>query len=710
MAITADELIVKIRADMSDLNRNLKKVEQQVGGTSQKVQRSFRRMGGAFQTLVGAVVVRQAAQVGFALAKITSDAEEMRAKSEAVFGRFVGTVRKDLGEFANSANRSAVELEGMAAMIQDTFVPMGFARGEASKLSVQMTKLATDMASFNNANDVEVMRALQSAIVGNHETMRQFGVVITQTTLNQELLNMGIQGGVKAATEQEKVQARLNIILKGTQDAQGDAIETSESLANKTRGLKADFETLAIQIGDSLMPVFVALVDVGSEAISVFTDISHLLGIINKFDSMSLKQLNSELNKTKRAIADIESGNFLDRFNANRPSVLQAAANVLFPTGGTLFGLNNTEAQRLKDAQTKITEELEQRKERAILEAHDVHMANLRARHADILVAEQELAREIASIRIRGAFGPGAESAITSATPTFEDIQAHRAGLVSDAQRAKIEQSTRFASSFAIAQQASGIEKSIKAQKDLKTFTIASNLAMYNGARVNTEVIEKMNDKLKDTNEVIGGAGGTTKKIEKFQEQIDPAFLARLREIESMANNIGNSFGKAFTDAALGAKSFKDAFVTMADEVNRQLFDIFITKKITGFISSAIQLFSGPNPFTFGGPPTDGRPAPLPSNAGGGYGRGGVPMLVGERGPELFIPRSAGSVMNNASSRFAMSGRAGPSIIQNINVTTGVQSTVRSEIMQLMPRIAEASKAAVSDANRRGGGFKGAMS
>jgi hypothetical protein len=66
--------------------------------------------------------------------------------------------------------------------------------------------------------------------------------------------------------------------------------------------------------------------------------------------------------------------------------------------------------------------------------------------------------------------------------------------------------------------------------------------------------------------------------------------------------------------------------------------------------------------------------------------------------------------MNNASSRFAMSGRGGPSIIQNINVTTGVQSTVRSEIMQLMPRIAEASKAAVSDANRRGGGFKGAMS
>tara|TARA_Y100000114_G_scaffold155932_1_gene181424 strand:- start:490 stop:2166 length:1677 start_codon:yes stop_codon:yes gene_type:complete len=558
-----------------------------------------------------------------------------------------------------------------------------------------MTKLATDMASFNNANDVEVMNALQSAIVGNHETMRRFGVVITQTTLNQELLNMGIQGGVKAATEQEKVQARLNIIIKGTTDAQGDAIRTSDSLANRTKGLKAQFEAFAIRIGSELVPAFENLVTGASEAVTMMTNLAIAIGLIPKFgrdlDGVTLKISNlKEEIKTLREEA--EKQNIFGRFFNNKELRAEIKENLL---KDTLVDQENLLQQSVEDARNQ---------------AHDVQMNNRRKRNADILAAEQELARKIESIQIRGAFGVGAQPSITSANTTFEDQQAFRAGQASDAQRAEIEQRTRFASSFAIAQQASGIEKSIKAQKDLKTFTIASNLAMYNGARVNTEVIEKMNDKIKDTNTVIGGSGGTTDKIIEFQQQIDPAFLARLREIESMANNIGNSFGKAFTDAALGAKSFKDAFVTMADEVNRQLFDIFITKKITGFISDAIQLFSGPNPFTFGGPPTDGRPAPLPSNAGGGYGRGGVPMLVGERGPELFIPRSAGSIMNNASSRFAMSGRAGPSIIQNINVTTGVQSTVRSEIMQLMPRIAEASKAAVSDANRRGGGFKGAMS
>ena len=105
MAITADELIVKIRADMSDLNRNLKKVEQQVGGTSKKVEKSFARMGTAFKTVVGAVIFREAAQIGLALGRITSNAQEMQSKSEAVFGQFVGEVRKDLGEFAKAANR-----------------------------------------------------------------------------------------------------------------------------------------------------------------------------------------------------------------------------------------------------------------------------------------------------------------------------------------------------------------------------------------------------------------------------------------------------------------------------------------------------------------------------------------------------------------------------------------------------------------------------
>jgi len=141
----------------------------------------------------------------------------------------------------------------MAAM-QDTFVPLGYARGKAMDLAKAVTTLAVDMASFNNTVDEEVLRGLQSALVGNHETVRRYGVIITQATLNQELLNMGIADGVKNATNQQKVMARLNIIMKGTTDAQGDAIRTSGSYANQVKRLHANFTSLLTILGEHLIP------------------------------------------------------------------------------------------------------------------------------------------------------------------------------------------------------------------------------------------------------------------------------------------------------------------------------------------------------------------------------------------------------------------------------------------------------------------------
>lgn len=69
-----------------------------------------------------------------------------------------------------------------------------------------------------------------------------------------------------------------------------------------------------------------------------------------------------------------------------------------------------------------------------------------------------------------------------------------------------------------------------------------------------------------------------------------------------------------------------------------------------------------------------------------------------------MIPGSSGTVVPN--NRL---GGGGVVVNQTINVTTGVQQTVRNEIQTLLPQIAEASKAAVMDARRRGGSFANAF-
>jgi hypothetical protein len=96
----------------------------------------------------------------------------------------------------------------------------------------------------------------------------------------------------------------------------------------------------------------------------------------------------------------------------------------------------------------------------------------------------------------------------------------------------------------------------------------------------------------------------------------------------------------------------------------------------------------------------------------GGQVRGGESYLVGERGPELLTMGTSGRVTSNDSLKNAITNNSGSDVVinQSINITTGVQSTVRAEIITLMPQIAQAAKGAVADARLRGGNFSKAMS
>ena len=175
--------------------------------------------------------------------------------------------------------------------------------------------------------------------------------------------------------------------------------------------------------------------------------------------------------------------------------------------------------------------------------------------------------------------------------------------------------------------------------------------------------------------------------------------------VTSFANNTMNSFTNGFTAAITGAENFADAMKSMAksvvDDLIRMAVQYYITQQIFGAIVSAFgqKPLVGPTGIEFG--PASGHVKP---KAMGGAVAGGRPYLVGERGPELMIPSGNGSVIpNNAL------GGGGVTVVQNINVTTGVQQTVRAEIANLLPQISNAAKSAVADARMRGGGFSKAM-
>ncbi len=231
----------------------------------QKASEATRKLGKTWQK-VGARVGKAAAGLGKAVAvagtgiavtavKVASDAEEIQSKFEAVFKELAPQAEQFAKAFAEKIGRSVIDVKKQMAEFEDTFVPLGFARDKALELSQQLVGLTADLASFNNLSESDVQQSLTSAIVGNAEAVRKFGVVITQATLDQELMNTGIAGGVRAATEQQKALARLNLIMASTTDAQGDAERTAGSFANQMRAAQGKVKDITAAIGKELLPV-----------------------------------------------------------------------------------------------------------------------------------------------------------------------------------------------------------------------------------------------------------------------------------------------------------------------------------------------------------------------------------------------------------------------------------------------------------------------
>ncbi len=243
------------------VNRNVDIAIRARDRASKKFDKISRATGGmtrAFKSAAAAAAAFLSARalVRFtkSVIKVASDTEEIGSKFNAVFKDLTEAADAWALSFAESVGRSNLEIKTFLATLQDTFVPLGFARDKAKEMSQTMTELAVDIASFNNKADADVIRDLQSAIVGNTETVRKYGVIITQVTLGQELLNSGMAKNVKRATEAQKAQARLNIIQRSTTDAQGDAIRTASSYANQVKRLQANLTNLRATIGDRILP------------------------------------------------------------------------------------------------------------------------------------------------------------------------------------------------------------------------------------------------------------------------------------------------------------------------------------------------------------------------------------------------------------------------------------------------------------------------
>ena len=216
---------------------------------------SLKNLAGGFLTasaITGAV--RGLFEIGKATIAIARDAQETRNKFDVLFGGLKNEVREFANVYAQEVGRSRIQTENFLSTINGIFTTVGFAGREAAEFSKNITKLTFDLASFFNTTDAEALTALRSGLIGESEPLRRFNVFLSEARVAQEALAQGINKTSKELTEQDKIFLRYQIILKDTTAAQGDAVRTSDSLANQQKRLSANLENLGDTIGETLVP------------------------------------------------------------------------------------------------------------------------------------------------------------------------------------------------------------------------------------------------------------------------------------------------------------------------------------------------------------------------------------------------------------------------------------------------------------------------
>lgn len=228
-----------------------------MGGMSDKMAGRFKAAGTAM-TIAGAAIV---GALGSMIIK-ASEAEETYAKFGTVFQDVIGDAEIAAADLAESYGLSTLASKDMLAATGDLLTGLGVNSEAALELSLKTQQLAVDLASFTNFSGGAkgASEALTKAMLGERESIKSLGIVITEEMVKEALLAEGKEKLTGLAYKQAAAEVTLTIAMNQSKNAIGDYERTSTSFANQSRLLKSRLEDVAVTLGTQLLPIATQMV------------------------------------------------------------------------------------------------------------------------------------------------------------------------------------------------------------------------------------------------------------------------------------------------------------------------------------------------------------------------------------------------------------------------------------------------------------------
>jgi hypothetical protein len=521
-------------------------------------------------------------------------------------------------------------------------------------------------------------------------------------------------------------QEKLGDIFKDVSDKVGDFIQTGGG------GMADFFENIAPQVGvtadqfrklngadalqlyvSSLQKANVSQNDMTFYLEAIASDASYLLPLLrNNGEAMGiLGEEARSLGAVLNAEAIVEAKNLsdnMDRMNAVFKSIGRTLGNIVIPflnsAAENFLALNRVIADRGGILETmgdffNVMDDLKLKKVNQELEKVNrfLEMGSIERKLFTFMSEEELLAEKGRLEEARAAF----ENMVSPSKQLAIDFEANLEALRKRHQA--------LAESLRAVETSEGNGRNNREKLNQITEELTARnkelVDVYNKTRAPVDVL---NDSLSRANDLYKqnfiSLDQYMTLIEQANEAYDSTVIKTdratnaLRQYADAAQDVKKSLQDAamngvkrledsLTSVFMGTMSVKDAFRNMALSIVEDLIRIQIQRSITGPIADALSgMF----------------------RAQGGSVTVGKPYVVGEKGPEMFVPSSSGSIVPNNKMG---GGDGGGTVVinQSLNFALGVQQTVRAEVMNMLPQITNAAKSAVADARMRGGSFAGAF-
>jgi len=172
-------------------------------------------------------------------------------------------------------------------------------------------------------------------------------------------------------------------------------------------------------------------------------------------------------------------------------------------------------------------------------------------------------------------------------------------------------------------------------------------------------------------------------KLMKEQTDVNLKLNKILAENDAIFLNAGDMIAQGFEDAILSGQKLGEVVRSLGRDLLRLVFQKTITNPLAEGISAALR---------------------IPFKAMGGPVSSGSPYVVGEQGPELFVPHASGTIVPN--NKMSGGGASSGGVTVNYNIAAGVS---RAELVPILDQERRRLKAEIPDMVRRGGGYRAAF-